>query len=146
MKVVLSDLILHVNKNELVPAPDKKRMPISVTVSCVLGDRELATASADRLSRRTWNVSRVFVPRNYRSQGVGGLLLERLKKEMSLMGQFKSLSVAAGGYNSDLSRLERFYTRCGFKKKEENFYVWIKSTAAAGRQPRADSRSDGAAE
>lgn len=130
MKVVLSDLVFHANKNSLEP-PGKKPRAISVTVSCIIANRELASASAERLSRRGWNISRVFVPIGYRCQGVGGALLGKLKEELASEDQFKVLTVAAGGYNSDLSRLEKFYTRYGFRKKEENYYVWRKPTQPA---------------
>jgi GNAT superfamily N-acetyltransferase len=119
MAVDLENLQIFVSWHETSPG-----FVSAISANCKLGRGDLGTASVDRLTRRQWTVTRVFIPEKYRGKGVGGALLERLKKELLLIADFRQVYVEPSGYGSDPKRLHNFYTRHGFEKKGDNIYVW----------------------
>lgn len=73
-----------------------------------------ATAEANFTGREWW-VARVLVqPDSARGKGLGGRLLEELKKAVVEMGG-TSLLVTPGGYSNERRRQFKFYKAHGFK-------------------------------
>jgi ribosomal protein S18 acetylase RimI-like enzyme len=76
------------------------------------------------LGNGDWYVNRVIVkPEGFRSKGLGGALLDRLKEEVAKCGA-KRLLVEPGGYGSAPHRLQKFYRSHGFKRHREGYYFW----------------------
>lgn len=83
--------------------------------SLVNGCRSVAEANPwPCLGERTWWVSRVFIHRTMRGQGLGSLMVGHLVKEIFQKGA-KAIVVAPGGYNSNYNRQVNFYVKNGFK-------------------------------
>ena len=91
------------------------------------GVRDVGTTSADRMPDGSWWLCRALVqPEDNRGQGIGSILVMRLKHEVQAQGGTR-LVVAPGGYNMDQKRQQAFYVRCGFHEEPEEFgpvYVW----------------------
>ena len=78
-----------------------------------------ATAEASLIGDEWW-VNRVIVrPDNQRGKGLGGKLLEELKKVVAAEGG-KVLLVAPGGYSNKHTAQVNFYGRHGFSKRKED--------------------------
>lgn len=78
-----------------------------------------ATASADFVSSFWW-IGRVLVdPPKARGNGVGGYILEELKRAVKEMGG-TSLLVSPGGYAVDPKRQFKFYLSHGFIYRSED--------------------------
>jgi N-acetylglutamate synthase-like GNAT family acetyltransferase len=77
-------------------------------------------ASADLMATGQWWVSRVLIqPAENRNKGIGGQLLETLKREVKDMGA-KELVVCPSGYSDEKAKQFNFYEKHGFVKSAES--------------------------
>ena len=94
----------------------------SIMVSIQDGVLCAATASIDQMPKFWW-VSRVFVRKKYRRQGLGKRCLQRaIELVKSHEGTPRNIVVAPGGYDMDTRRQEMFYEAQGFKRAKEGHF------------------------
>jgi GNAT superfamily N-acetyltransferase len=78
-------------------------------------DQVLRAVAEASLVGDSWWVSRVLVqPSSARGKGLGGQLLEELKKAVAEMGGTRLL-VTPGGYSNEWKRQHKFYRAHGFR-------------------------------
>jgi len=76
---------------------------------------ETGIAEANTINDKDWWITRVLVnPKSLRNKGIGSRILTRLCKEIRKKN-YKSISVAPGGYDNDKSRQFKFYQKNGFR-------------------------------
>lgn len=75
-----------------------------------------ATAEASLIGDEWWVNRVIILPESRRGKGLGGRLLEELKKAVAAEGG-KVLLVAPGGYSNKYTAQVNFYERHGFSKR-----------------------------
>ncbi len=86
-------------------------------------------AEATRIGDEWW-VNRVLVQGDNKGLGIGGHMLETLKKAVVRQG-CTSLRVTPGGYGSDTAAQNRFYEAHGFVSHGEEGFVWVQTPRKA---------------
>lgn len=100
--------------------------PLSIGVT-IPGNKfeDRSYANADHIyGQGDWWVSRVFVGKGVRREGVGRKLLDELGILVTREGGI-SMSVSPGGYTMDYDKQCAFYEACGFvaRADEEGLYT-----------------------
>jgi GNAT superfamily N-acetyltransferase len=83
----------------------------SISCFCLHSPTKSSTASVDLFQENIWWVSRVFVHKDYRRQGVGTELVNKIKKAIPKNCR---LMVCPGGYDMTLKDQKAFYSSLGF--------------------------------
>jgi ribosomal protein S18 acetylase RimI-like enzyme len=122
-------------KEEILSRANLRNEAHSVEVTLKLESAtftRLACASCDMsLGPGEWWITRVRIPDDFQGQGIGTVIVQELMRAVSEKEGFVRLSVAPGGYNSDVRRQRNFYVKCGFVKDRERkgLYVWAPTAA-----------------